>query len=559
MPRLLKSRRHQSPTKRSLRFNSPLRFEILEDRTMPCVTALPPAPEWSAALPNAAGESIAGGSILEDGTLASAVTPAGDWAAYLPGSVRDSLLADPSVQPITWQNQETFTMKGQWIAGFDSVSGSPKEQLVTIQNWLATTGIPFQATQQLGMDGVVLIQGPDDLGYTDLQAALGPLPGYQYVEPNLVQANALTGIPTDPSFGQLYGLHNTGQSIVGVSGTADADIDAPEAWDITTGSGDIVVAVIDSGVDYNHPDLAANMWTNSPEVNGVTGVDDDGNGYTDDIYGYDFYNGDANPFDDLGHGTHVAGTIGAAANNAVGVAGVNWNVKIMAVKWINSSNFGTTAGAVASVNYVTHMRQRGVNVKLSNNSWHVAPSEALRQAIVAHGDAGLLFVVAAGNDGANRDLVADYPSSYDLPNMITVAATDNRDNKASFSTYGLNTVDLGAPGVNVLSTTPANTYSYFSGTSMATPHVAGVVALGWSYFPDASKERIKNAILAGVDPISALRRDGPTPVGTGGRLNAYGTLQQLRLGVVSSQPAAGDIVAAVPTTYVITSPSRSIP
>jgi subtilisin family serine protease/subtilisin-like proprotein convertase family protein len=339
-------------------------------------------------------------------------------------------------------------------------------------------------------------------------AALRSNPFVLYAEPNY-RVQALL-IPNDPRFGELYGLHNTGQS----GGLVDADIDGPEAWDNHVGSGNTIVAVIDTGVDYNHPDLAANMWTNVPESIGQPGVDDDGNGFVDDIHGYDFVNNDGDPFDDHFHGTHVAGTIGAIGNNSTGVTGVNWNVQIMALKFLDAGGGGFIEDAIRAVDYAAANR-----AFISNNSWGGGPySQGLKDAIDAAGVVGHVFVAAAGNSGSNNDQFPMYPASYSSENIIAVAATDRRDQRASFSSYGATTVDLGAPGVDILSTLPGNSYGYLSGTSMATPHVAGVVALVRDLHPTWTYSQVKDQILSTVDPLASL--NGITV--TGGRVNAAG-------------------------------------
>jgi subtilisin family serine protease len=335
--------------------------------------------------------------------------------------------------------------------------------------------------------------------------------GLRGLEPDrVITASAL---PNDPSFSRLYGLNNTGQT----GGLADADIDAAEAWDVTTGSRSVVVSVIDTGVDYRHPDLAANVWTNPREVAGDR-LDNDGNGYVDDVHGWDFANNDADPFDDQGHGTHVAGTIGAAGNNGTGVTGVNWQVSIMALKFLDASGSGTTSAAIAAINYATKMRRDfGVNIVATNNSWGGGGfSSSLQNAINAGGSAGILFVAAAGNDGLNNDSTPSYPASYTSSSIIAVAATDSSNRLASFSNYGATSVDVAAPGVGILSTTPNNTYSSYSGTSMATPQVTGVVALLKAAKPDATADQIRSAILSTTTPVSGLAGK----VATGGVVNA---------------------------------------
>jgi subtilisin family serine protease len=455
---------------------------------------------------------------------------------------------------IQWHGQGAHVVKGEWIARFDGVSGTPTAQVATLNRQFAGSSIHIQANRHLGLDGMVLIKAPGALSYQELVGVLDDVPGFRYVQPNFAEAR-LTDVPEDPLFGELYGLHNTGQSILGVPGVNDADIDAPEAWDITTGSNDVIVGVIDTGVDYNHPDLAANIWTNALEAAGTPGTDDDGNGFVDDIHGYDFINGDGDPMDGHSHGTHVSGTIGAVGDNGVGVAGVNWKVKIMALKIFDDGGFTTDAAIVSAINYAAMMRNRGVNLKLTSNSWGGGPpTDAIRDAIQANRDAGLLFIAAAGNYSQDNDSSPFYPASYDtagdgtpLDNVISVAATDNNDNLAWFSSYGLTSVDLGAPGLSTLSTVPGGGYDYFDGTSMATPHVSGVAALAYSIAGTASYAQIRDCLFDGTDPIPAL--DGITV--TGGRLNALGTLTCVGMAVSGSSPAAGEIVSLPPTVFTI--------
>ncbi|MEX2118184.1 MAG: S8 family serine peptidase [Pirellulales bacterium] len=340
-----------------------------------------------------------------------------------------------------------------------------------------------------------------------------------YAEPNYRVRTALT--PNDPQFSALYGLENTGQT----GGLADADIDAPAAWDLTTGSQNVVVAVIDTGVDYTHSDLAANMWVNSGEVPG-NNADDDGNGFIDDVYGYDFANYDGDPFDDNLHGTHVAGTIGAVGNNGIGVAGVSWSVKVMALKFLDAGGSGYIEDALNAVNYAVMMRNNGVNVRLTSNSWGGGGySQALLDAIDASGAAGILFAAAAGNSGTDADASPMYPAAYDSPYIVSVAATDHADEYASFSNWGATTVDLAAPGVDILSTLPGNQYGYLSGTSMATPHFSGAAALVWSLYPDATPLQVKQRLLAGADYVGHLGGNSFRPTLTNGRLNVSNALE----------------------------------
>ena len=365
-------------------------------------------------------------------------------------------------------------------------------------------GTEFVATIDL-VPGLRSVQLAPEVSVEAALAAYKSNPYVLYAEPDFrIQLEAT---PNDPRFSSLWALNNTGQT----GGTFDADIDAVEAWNTTTGGGTTIVAVIDTGVDYTHPDLAANIWTNPGEIPG-NGQDDDGNGYVDDVHGYDFVNLDGDPMDDHSHGTHVAGTIGAVGNNGVGVAGINWNIQIMALKFLDAFGGGFTEDAIAALNYAV-----AKGAKISNNSWGGGGfSQALFDAIRNAQSAGHIFVAAAGNESNNNDSFPFFPASYNLDNIISVAATDHNDNLASFSNFGATSVDLGAPGVSILSTTPANTYDTFSGTSMATPHVAGVVALVRELHPEWTYSQVVTQILSTVDPVSALA--GTTV--SGGRLNA---------------------------------------
>ena len=363
---------------------------------------------------------------------------------------------------------------------------------------------------------VDVVQVPAGADLKTLAAQYAAMPEVEFVEPNYVyHANAL---PNDASFGSLWGMHNTGQT----GGKPDADIDAPEAWDIATGSQTIVVGVIDTGIDYTHPDLAANMWRNLAEQNGVAGVDDDANGIIDDIYGARWTSGNGlptngNPFDDHYHGTHCAGTIGGIGNNGVGVAGVNWNVRMAALKFLSAAGSGFLADAVSAIDYA---RLKGMN--LTSNSWGGGGfSQALKNAIDASGAAGQLFVAAAGNSALNADISPMYPAAYVSPTILSVAATDHNDLLATFSNYGLTSVDLGAPGVNIWSARPGNTYQFLSGTSMATPHATGVAALVLSQSPALSPLALKQILMSSTDPIPALSGRCVS----GGRLNAFKAIQ----------------------------------
>jgi subtilisin family serine protease len=356
-----------------------------------------------------------------------------------------------------------------------------------------------------------------------------------FAEPDAI-AHAAETIPNDPEFGQLYGLYNTGQS----DGTADADIDATEAWDLTVG-GPVVVGVIDTGVQINHVDLSANIWVNPGEIPGDK-VDNDNNGYVDDVNGWDFLNEDGDPWDDNSHGTHVSGTIAGVGNNGVGVVGVAWTAQIMALKFLGAGGSGPVSDAVDALAYAVMMRNaHGVNIRLTSNSWGSgSPSQSLDNMIRQSGEAGMLFIAAAGNDGRDTDAYPHYPSASTNANLISVAATDRNDKRASFSNYGAVSVDLGAPGSSIYSTVPVNEYGTKSGTSMATPHVAGAAALVWSLSPEIGYEEVRDVLFLGTDPIPALA--GITV--TGGRLNVLKALQNLGMRVRKSAPGRGQIVGA---------------
>lgn len=343
-------------------------------------------------------------------------------------------------------------------------------------------------------------------------------PNIRYAEPNyIVSADQLPSSPNDEYRSDLWAMHNLGQS----GGTSNADINAPEAWQISTGSQNVVIGVIDTGIDYTHPDLQNNIWSNPGETGldgaghdrATNGIDDDNNGYVDDVRGWDFVNGDNDPKDDNGHGTHVSGTIGAEGNNSVGVVGVNWHVRLMPLKFLNSSGQGTTTDAINAILYASKFKDSsGANiVRITSNSWGGGKrSSALQDAIT---NSGALFVAAAGNSGSNQ---VDYPAGYSSANIISVAATDHNDNLATFSNYSSNWVDLGAPGVNIISTYPGNQYKSLNGTSMACPHVSGVAGLIMAASPGLTNTEVKARIMNAVDPIPALA--GKTV--TGGRLNA---------------------------------------
>ncbi len=324
--------------------------------------------------------------------------------------------------------------------------------------------------------------------------------------------------PIDAKFDSLWGLKNTGSN-PGAPGVAGADIDAMKAWEITTGDRAIKIAVIDTGIDYTHPDLKDQMWTNEAELNGEAGIDDDGNGYIDDIHGYDFANGDGDPKDGHSHGTHCAGTIGAS-HNSIGVAGVMKDVQFVGVKFLTDSGSGSTEHAIQAVDYATKL-----NVDIMSNSWGGGGrSEALKEAIERASAAGIIFTAAAGNSSTNNDSRPHYPSNYEVENVVSVAATTSSDSLASFSCYGRETVHIAAPGHQIMSTVKNGGYASYSGTSMATPHVSGVLGLLLAHEGRMDHAEMKERLLATSEPLSALR--GKTM--NGGRINAYNLLTDTR-------------------------------
>lgn len=344
-----------------------------------------------------------------------------------------------------------------------------------------------------------------------------------YAEPDY-RYQHFAELPSDPNFSELWGLHNTGQS----GGTQDADIDWPEAHEWLSNNpgaqADVVVAVLDTGIDTKHPDLINNLWVNTIEAEGTEGVDDDGNGYIDDIHGINAITGSGDPMDDVDHGTHVSGTIAASINNQEGLTGVFPSAKIMGLKFLGEDG-GLTSDAIESIEYILEMKSRGVPVSVVNNSWGGGYySAALYEAIGKLREQNVLFVVAAGNSEINTDLYAVYPASYSFDNIISVAATDRNDVLADFSNYGWDSVDIAAPGKDIFSTVPSNQdtiYHSYSGTSMAAPHVAGVVAMMQSYYGNRTYRDLRDILIHSADPLAGLS----TKVKARGRLNALNALQ----------------------------------
>ncbi|HYZ28537.1 MAG TPA: S8 family peptidase, partial [Thermoleophilaceae bacterium] len=370
--------------------------------------------------------------------------------------------------------------------------------------------------QRLPLEGMQLLSLPPGTSPQDAAARLSRQEGVEYAEPNWTR-HAMATV-NDPQFSDEWGLNNTGQTTNAQSGTPDADIDAPEAWDVTTGSPSVTVGVVDTGIDATHPDLSANI-----------------------VPGWDFVEGDGDPTDQNGHGTHVSGTIAASGNNGIGVAGIAYSAKVMPLRVLDAAGYGNVADVVAAYQYAASHGIRIVNASLGSYVPSTAESDAMAAA------SGTLFVVAAGNSSSDVDQTPEYPCAYPLANIICVAATDATDNLAFFSNFGTAGVDIAAPGVNIASTWPQsiypNNYAWLDGTSMATPHVTGVAALVASRFPQASVAALRAAVLDHTDHPAALAGK----IADGRRLNAYDAVTAPPPPATTSpEPAPGSPVGAPP-------------
>jgi serine protease len=370
------------------------------------------------------------------------------------------------------------TFRTESFQGRDVVAG---EILVRFRNTAGIQALAAQDTdlasaESVGRSGAVRLRSRNRNVTALLQAYRNRF-DVLYAEPNHVWH--ASDIPNDALFDQQWGLRNTGQSVEGIPGTAGADIKANQAWDITEGSRGIVVGVIDSGVDYNHPDLAANIWS-APAPFTVT-IGGQVISCAAGTHGFNAITRTCDPMDDRGHGTHVSGVIAGSGNNGAGISGVSRVGSIMGLKFLSATGSGTTADAIAAIDFAIQVKAlfpAAANVRILNASWgSTFNSIALRDEISLTLADNMLLIAASGNSSRTNDLVPEYPASYDLPNILAVAATDNQDDLIGFSNWGTTSVHLGAPGTDVLSSLLSGTYGFRSGTSMAAPMVSGAAAL----------------------------------------------------------------------------------
>jgi subtilisin family serine protease len=398
----------------------------------------------------------------------------------------------------------------------DTTISNPSLKMLNEKYKVSSIEKVFKNSENTILNNIYILSVPENADILSIVDDYSSCPAVEYAEPNGIFY--LSGIPNDENFSKQWALQNTGQN----GGTADADIDAPEAWDIETGSSDVIIAVIDTGVDYTHPDLADNIWINIDEIPG-NGIDDDGNGFVDDVRGWDFANNDTDPLDDNGHGTHCSGIAAAIGNNSIGITGVCWNCKIMSIKGLNKKGLGW---ADYLANAIIYAADNGADV-ISMSWGNYNSTKIIHDAIDYAYSSGVVLVAAAGNHLLDISRKY-YPAAYD--NVIAVAATYKNDSKASFSNYG-NWVDVAAPGEEIYSTMPtynvelnsdpyflSKNYDYLDGTSMACPMVAGLAALILSYNPNLTPDEVRNIIHDSTDWIETNKYIG------NGRINAHKAL-----------------------------------
>ena len=426
-----------------------------------------------------------------------------------------SQLYRQSVKPVMEKQPEKETVEGELLVEFKSSNTQKQEAAVDKHD--------MEIEEKANLHVALVTYDADKQKLASAVKQLEKEPAVAHVQPNYHYT--VDAYPNDPYYGSLWGLSNTGQRIAGKIGQAGMDINLSGAWALLQGRSmqETVVAVLDTGIDIGHPDLAGGIWSNSKELNGRAGIDDDGNGYTDDVNGWDFYHNNSrvyNAIDKDDHGTHVAGTIAASINNSVGITGIAPNVKILPVKFIGPDG-GSTFAAIQAIQYAEKMGAKIVNCSWSGETATSDP--ALERTIQS---SKMLFVAAAGNEGKNNDMSPSYPASYTSPNILSVAAIDNQGRLASFSNYGRNSVDVAAPGESILSTVPRgfnssyDDYAFYNGTSMATPHVSGIAALMMGAYPQGSKEDIIQAIKMTGKPLTA----GGNKIATGKTVDADAAL-----------------------------------
>ncbi len=451
--------------------------------------------------------------------------------AYVAGVLKQELNYQESMIESEWQQSSQITPSTPcwqaWPAtpqNYDLIikfkDGTPQSIISQLVNKLNINTL--RSYSELPSFSFVSLTTSENLTLEEVIARYKADPNVEYVEPNfryeIDKTKKKSIIPNDPYFESLWGLSNVGQKINDKpAGTAGVDINVLDAWDLTTGDDQMVIGIVDTGIDYSHLDISPNIWVNENEIPN-NGIDDDNNGVIDDIHGYNAIDDSGDPMDDNDHGTHCAGTIGAAGDNGEGIVGVNWKVKLMGLKFLSSDGSGSLNDALETINYTLEMKKRGVNIRVLSNSWGGGSySQALHDAIKALNKEGILFVAAAGNSATNIDNYPHYPSSYQADNVLAVAAINNQDDLASFSNYGAKSVHIAAPGVDIYSTIPGNDYAFFSGTSMATPHVSGVASLMLAQDPSLTPKEIINRIVSTSTKTKAL--EGKTI--SGGRVNVY--------------------------------------
>jgi thermitase len=415
---------------------------------------------------------------------------------------------------------------GKFLAQKSLLGAEVKKEIKTLSGQFVLLKSNFKSTQSL-LSQLVHLKEVQYAEPNYLYKAFRPTETLESILFGKVNQNHNSTTPNDPLYEKLWGLKNTGSNEPdrngGTSttpGVVGADTDAEKGWTITTGSKKITIAVIDTGIDYTHPDLENQMWTNKNEIPS-NDMDDDNNGFVDDVHGWNAFAKNGDPMDGNSHGTHCAGTIGAEHNNGIGVAGVMNNVALMAVKFLSDEGSGSLADAAQAIDYATKM-----NVDIMSNSWGGGGfSKALEELISTAKDKGIIFVAAAGNDSSNNDSGPSYPASYQLDNVISVASHTAQDTLSSFSNFGKRSVHVAAPGSNILSCVPGGNYKVKSGTSMATPHTSGVVGLLLSETGRLPVLEVRNRLMATTTPGSAYRKSTQA----GGRVNIYNFLTDTRI------------------------------